>query len=290
MLTMIAATFPLFKGIADALVVLVVGRLLIYGYREHAYLYQLEDRSRLFDRWVQFLLPVTRRLKMPRYRHFISLSMARAASRRDWDADHFLASQCVYAALGAAVSYALVGIVMNGSFALVVGLTAIATALPALKLHDVASSRYRSCNKDLPFFIDYLALSMGAGLDFNQGLAKVVDDAPKAALAEEFRLVQLNIQLGMTRAEALIEMERRLQSPVLKLFVQTLVQATELGTDVGHTLGVISETLTQKRFQLAEEMAGKISVRMMIPMMLFVMPAVLIVLLGPMILSYMQLM
>jgi len=31
-------------------------------------------------------------------------------------------------------------------------------------------------------------------------------------------------------------------------------------------------------------------VRMMIPMMLFVMPAVLIVLLGPMILSYMQLM
>src|SRR5690606_22374304 len=111
----------------DALVVLVVGRLLIYGYREHAYLYQLEDRSRLFDRWVQFFLPVARRIKFSSYRHFVSLSMARAASRRDWDTDHFIASQCVYAAVGAIASYALVGIVMNGAFSLVVALTTIAT-------------------------------------------------------------------------------------------------------------------------------------------------------------------
>jgi tight adherence protein C len=92
----------------------------------------------------------------------------------------------------------------------------------------------------------------------------------------------------MSRADALLELENRMQSPVIKLFVQTMVQALELGTDVAQTLSVISETLSQKRFQLAEEMAGKISVRMMIPMMLFVMPSVLIVLLGPMVLSYLQ--
>jgi tight adherence protein C len=127
---------------------------------------------------------------------------------------------------------------------------------------------------------------MGAGLDFTQGLERVVDDAPKSPLTDEFKLVLRNMRLGMSRSDALLEMERRLQSPVLKLFVQTLVQAMALGTDVGHTLSVISESLTQRRFQVAEELAGKISVRVMIPMMLFVMPAVMIILLGPMVLSY----
>jgi tight adherence protein C len=164
----------------------------------------------------------------------------------------------------------------------------IALLLPYLKLSDLAVTRYNACNSDLPYFIDYLSLAMGAGLDFNQSMATVVADAPKSPLSEEFALVLRNIRLGMSRADALLELERRLSSPPLKLFVQTMIQGMELGTDVVQTLASMSETLQQRRFQAAEEMAGKISVRMMIPMMCFVMPAVMIVLLGPMVLAYVQ--
>jgi tight adherence protein C len=76
-----------------------------------------------------------------------------------------------------------------------------------------------------------------------------------------------------------------MENPNLKLFLQTLVQAMEMGTDVNQTLTALSDTFRTKRFQYAEEMAGKISVRMMVPMLLFILPAVMIMLIGPMILN-----
>ena len=97
-----------------------------------------------------------------------------------------------------------------------------------------------------------------------------------------------NMRLGMSREDALLEMQRRLDSAGLKLFVQTLVQAMKMGTNVVQTLVVMSQTLQNKRFQAAEEAAGKISVQMMIPMMVFVMPATIIILLGPMIIEWTQ--
>jgi tight adherence protein C len=287
-LSIIWSSHFVFKGLADMIVVFLIGRMLVYGYREHSYLYQFEDRSRTLDNWINFLVPFVNHVNVTKYRKFLALNMSRAGSRRDWTTSHFLGSQLIYAGVTALAAYLFLHIILGITFMIVLILSMLAFALPAIKLHDLSSSRYKSCNKDLPFFIDYLALAMGAGLNFNQALVKVVEDAPESPLAEEFKLIQSNIHLGQSRTEALLEMERRMQSPVLKLFVQTLVQATELGTDVGRTLGVISETLSQKRFQLAEEAAGKISVRMMIPMMIFVMPSVLIVLLGPMILSYIQ--
>jgi tight adherence protein C len=166
--------------------------------------------------------------------------------------------------------------------------TLVAAVFPYMKLADVASSRYDAVNRDLPYFIDYLGLAMGAGLDFNQALQTVIEDAPKSPLVDEFENVLRNMRLGMSRADALLEMERRMSSPNLKLFVQTLIQGMELGTDVVQTLAAMSETMQQRRFQKAEEAAGKISVRMMIPMMCFVMPSVMIILLGPMILTYVK--
>lgn len=277
-----------FKAITDGLVVLIVLRVLLNSYREHTYLYHAGSRDILYARWIEFLAPWFRVFELKKYRTFLSLHMSRANFRKDYDTNHFLASQLVPAIITMACAYLLLVLVLNLSIAFVLTLGAIAFAIPAIHLHDISSRRFKSCNRDLPFFIDYMALAMGAGLDFNKSLDRVVADAPCSPLSDEFKNIQRNLQLGMSRANALLELENRMQSPVIKLFVQTMVQALELGTDVAQTLSVISETLSQKRFQLAEEMAGKISVRMMIPMMLFVMPSVLIVLLGPMVLSYLQ--
>ena len=76
-----------------------------------------------------------------------------------------------------------------------------------------------------------------------------------------------------------------MQNPSLKLFLQTVIQAMELGTDVNQTLQALSDTFRAKRFVFAEEAAGKISVKMMLPMMLFILPAVMIMLIGPMVLN-----
>jgi len=276
------------KALADGLVIFVVLRILLHTYKEHTYLYHAGSREILYARWIEFLAPWFRIFNLKKYRAFLSLHMSRANFRKDYDTNHFLASQLVPAIVTFACSYILLVLILNISLAIVLLLGAVAFAIPAIRLHDISSRRYKSCNRDLPFFIDYMALAMGAGLDFNKSLDRVIADAPPSPLSDEFKNIQRNLHLGMSRAEALLELENRMQSPIIKLFVQTMVQALELGTDVAQTLSVISETLSQKRFQMAEELAGKISVRMMIPMMIFVMPSVLIILLGPMVLSYLQ--
>lgn len=278
----------LFAGIANTMVLFVIARLLAFGYREHAYLYQFEDKTKALDTWIDFVLPVARRIGLPRYRADVTLKLSRSGVRRGWDSNHFIASQLIFCAFTAVVSVALLNLVLGMPLFVTLVLVSLALLFPYLKLTDLASSRFQACNRDLPYFIDYLSLAMGAGLDFNQALATVIADAPKSPLVDEFALTLRNMRLGMSRADALLEMERRLSSPSLKLFVQTLVQGMELGTDVVQTLSAMSETLQQRRFQKAEEAAGKISVKMMIPMMCFVMPAVMIVLLGPMILSYVK--
>lgn len=275
----------LFSGITNALVILVLGRLLLYGYREHSYLYQIEDRSKALDTWTHALIPVVRRAKLKRYRAIVTRNIGRVGNRRGWDSDHFLAHQLLYAGSTTIIVYLLLVMLLGLPFLLAPVAGFLVAALIFMSLSDQAGRRFSSCNRDLPYFIDYLTLAMGAGLDFNQGLATVTADAPKSPLADEFNIVLRNMRLGMSRADALLEMERRLDSPTLKLFVQTLVQAMVLGSDVSVTLKAMSETLQQKRFQRAEEMAGKISVRMMLPLMCFVLPSVMIILLGPMLLS-----
>ncbi len=278
----------LLAGLANTMILFVVARLVAVGYREHSYLYQFQDRAKTLDAWIKFMLPVARHFKLRRYRADVTLKLSRSATRRGWNADHFIASQILLGIVTGGVSFVLLSLVLGVPFFLPLAAGAIATLFPYLKLSDLASSRYNAVNRDLPFIIDYLSLAMGAGLDFNRAMATVVKDAPSSPLVDELDLVLRNMRLGMSRAEALEEMDRRLDSQSLRLFVQTLIQGMELGTDVVTTLAAMSETLQQRRFQRAEEAAGKISVRMMIPMMGFVMPAVMIVLLGPMILAYLK--
>ncbi len=278
----------LFSGVANTMVLFVIARILAFGYREHAYLYQFEDKTKALDTWIEFVLPFVRRIGLPRYRADVSLKLSRSGTRHGWDSSHFIASQLIFGVFTAISSTVLLNLLIGMPLFVTLVLTALALLFPYLKLTDVAHTRFTTCNRDLPYFIDYLSLAMGAGLDFNQALATVIADAPKSPLVDEFALTLRNMRLGMSRADALLEMERRMSSPSLKLFVQTLVQGMELGTDVVTTLSAMSETLQQRRFQRAEEAAGKISVKMMIPMMCFVMPAVMIVLLGPMILTYVK--
>lgn len=272
-------------GIASGFVIYVVANLVLYGYREHRYLYQFDDHKRAVQVWVKFLRPFAMTIRSKRYHEWIKLRKGQAAFVPEWDVTDFIAYQILLALVVGIVSFVAFVTLLGGPISIAIGAGAAAFFYPLVSISDASAKRQRSCFKDLPFFIDYLCLAMGAGLDFVQGLAAVLDDAPKTPLSKEFGVALKNMKLGMTRAEALTMMDQRMENPNLKLFLQTMVQAMELGTDVNQTLAALSDTFRAKRFQYAEEMAGKISVRMMIPMLIFILPAVMIMLIGPMILN-----
>lgn len=273
-------------ALSTGLVVAAIGLMALNLYRSHGYLYRFHDRNRALQDWVEFFLPVARRVRGERLRAFAAQAMGRAGFRSDWSTDHFIASVLVSGAAAALLSAVLLVFVLRMGIAVPLVITLLAMAYPALRLAEKASARLRSCTRDLSFFLDFMSLAISAGMDFNRALQAVIDNAPKSPIREEFAQIQRNMHLGMPRADALLEFERRMNAAEIKTFVQNMVQALGLGTNIADTLQTISSSFNTRRFQRAEEEAGRISVRMMIPMLCFILPVVMLMLLGPMMLSF----
>ena len=91
------------------------------------------------------------------------------------------------------------------------------------------------------------------------------------------------IQVGLSRREALRNMADRVKQPDLKSVAYALVQADELGVSIGEMLRIQSEQLRSRRFDRAERLAAEAPVKMLGPLMLCIFPAVFVILLGPVI-------
>ena len=64
-----------------------------------------------------------------------------------------------------------------------------------------------------------------------------------------------------------------------------MVQADAFGIPIGQVLRVQSQEIRVKRRQRAEEKAGQVPVKIMIPVVLFILPCLLLVVMGPAIIS-----
>lgn len=281
-------SYILFFFLSRFLLVAFIGILFSSLYKRHRELFEFNGRSQMLDVWIEFLRPYVRKLRLQNYRQHLRLTLTRSLSRPDWTPDHFIGLQLIYGAGGFLFALLFFTVLLRMSIVIPFVLTGVFALLPLVRIQAKADARVGSIRRDLSFFLDYLSLCINAGLDFNRALDVVVANAPDSALRQEFELMINNIKLGMTRSDALTELQNRVEIPIVKSFVQTLIQAISLGTNIADTLSQISTSINERRFQMAEEQAGKLSVRMMIPLMVFVMPSVMIVLLGPMLLTFLN--
>ncbi len=134
--------------------------------------------------------------------------------------------------------------------------------------------------KDLPDVLDLLAISVEAGVGF-EGALEVVCQNFDSPLAIEFSRTLKEMELGLSRREALQNLKRRTEVPELSNFVIALTQADALGMPLGRVLHTQAAELRIRRRQWAREKAGKLPVKIMFPLVLFIFPAILIVILGP---------
>ncbi len=148
------------------------------------------------------------------------------------------------------------------------------------------SNREISVRADLPFFADLLSLSTEAGLDFISAIQRIVDKAEDSVLAEELGNVLRDIKLGSSRADALKGMSYRLEIPEITSFVAVLVDADATGASISQVLRDQSVQIRLERFVRAEKAGARASQVILLPMMLFIMPAVFLVIFGPMILQF----
>lgn len=147
-------------------------------------------------------------------------------------------------------------------------------------------SRYLSVVADLPFFIDLLALSTQAGMDFINAIQRIVDKASGSVLADELSLVMKDIKLGRSRSDALKDLAKRLDIPEITSFVAVVNDADQTGASIAQVLKDQSNQMRLERFVRAEKMGARAAQTMLVPMIVFILPAVFIVVFAPVILQF----
>ena len=158
-------------------------------------------------------------------------------------------------------------------------------AYPLMWLRGTLKKRHLAIMQALPFVLDLLTLSVEAGMDFMSALQRNCDRRKLDPLNEELIRMTREIQMGTARRIALRNMAERVRQPDLKAVSFALIQADELGVPIAPILRIQSEQLRARRFDRAERLANEAPVKMLGPLLLCIFPAVLIVLLAPILLE-----
>ena len=148
--------------------------------------------------------------------------------------------------------------------------------------------RHNEIRRDLPAVIDLLNLCVDAGLDFMLAVHRVIREFKKCALTDELSEVWRETRMGASRRDALQHLTHRVGLPELSSFVRTLLQADRMGSPMGEALKIQSEEIRMRRYLRGEEVALKAPIKLLFPLFLFILPAVLIVVAGPIFLQFMR--
>ena len=158
-------------------------------------------------------------------------------------------------------------------------------AYPVVWLRATLKKRHFAIMRALPFVLDLLTLSVEAGMDFMGALQRNCNRRRLDPLNEELIRMTREVQMGVSRRVALRNMAERSRQPDLKAVSFALIQADELGVPIGPILRIQSEQLRARRFDRAERLANEAPVKMLGPLLLCIFPAVLMVLLAPIVIE-----
>ncbi len=217
------------------------------------------------------------------YRDSVHEKLVKAGLTGQVRAEELLTGQVLLGGVGfvLAVAYSILGDASGslGLLALVAG-PGVGAALPNAWLNRRVNARQSAIRDDLPDTLDLMAISVEAGVAFEGALAVVVErfDSP---LSRELGRTLQEMELGLSRREALQNLKRRTEVPELSNFVLTLTQADALGMPIGRVLKSQAGELRIKRRQWAREKAGKLPIKILFPLMLFIFPPLFVILLGP---------
>jgi tight adherence protein C len=159
----------------------------------------------------------------------------------------------------------------------------LGSMLPSLWLDRQITAQHRMLRHSLPDFLDLMIVCLEGGLSIQESVRRVSDELQLAhpRLATELAIVQRDIELGSSVAQALKRFASRSDYDGVKTLGTFVREAQRFGTNLSEALRLHSDLLRTQREQAAEEMAQKAAVKILLPTLLCIFPAIFVVLVGP---------
>ncbi len=167
---------------------------------------------------------------------------------------------------------------------------ALGAYAPDVFLKNAIQKREKAITKGLPDTLDLLVICAEAGLSLDAALTRVANEMARSCpeVADEFGLAAVELGFLPDRRKALENLARRAELPSIRGIVTTLLQTEKYGTPLANSLRVLSSEFRNERMMKAEEKAARLPAILTVPMIIFILPTLLIVLIGPGILRVMD--
>ncbi len=169
------------------------------------------------------------------------------------------------------------------AFLFMATLTLVGYMFPKTYVRLSARRRQHRLRLSLPDALDLLVVCVEAGMGLNQAIVRVSEElrGTHPEIADEFRLVNLEIRAGRTRPEALRSLGERTGVDDIMSLASMIVQTDKFGTSIAKSLRVHSDSLRVERRQRAEEAAAKTTIKLIFPLLFCIFPSLFVVILGP---------
>lgn len=167
------------------------------------------------------------------------------------------------------------------------GALALGVLLPKFALSSWAGRLRKKAEEELPLLIDLLRLLQGVGFSMDQSLQTIAErfEPVLPVLGREIRDANTTYMHGRLRAPSLRRLAESFGNEDLQSLVQIIVQVHEHGGAVQEPLRQFADRLREQRKMSMKEKTGKLSVKMTVVMMLTLLPALMLVLAGPAVVS-----
>lgn len=151
-----------------------------------------------------------------------------------------------------------------------------------------AKRLHSDCDEHVDMMADLVAMGVSSGLSFDASLALYCDKFDNV-LSRELEGARITWTSGLaSRHDALTELSERVGSKALKRFSDTSLQAIQRGSPLVEMLGRFSSDVRQRRRSAIERQIEKAPVKMLVPTGTCILPAMLILVMGPVILQFVQ--
>ena len=176
------------------------------------------------------------------------------------------------------------------TYYILTGLVVIGFFGPALWLRSKVDERQLEISESFPNALDLMQVSVESGLGFDAAMTRVSNEMEMSApaISQEFRLVQLEVSAGGDREKALMDMAKRTNVDEVASFASVILQSIQFGTSVSDALTTYASEMRIARELKAQEMANKMPVKMSGVMATLMLPALFLLILGPIAIRWMN--
>ena len=161
---------------------------------------------------------------------------------------------------------------------------------PDVYLRNEKDKRKEKLLISFPDALDLILVCVESGLALDAALARVCSELERAhpEIAKEFNRTRMELTLLNSREKALQNLGERTDLMPFRALIASLLQSERFGTSLVDTLRVLSEDYRTTRLMIAENKAGKLPALITIPLIVCMLPALMLVLMGPAIISIVE--